>query len=195
MPKAVDTELGSLQPMLQHSPRGVDPTDPLVRKMREITSKGSKKKSEADLAEQDWLEFQLALYWNGKYVYVPDTAIMGMIRDGARQNRRGREVQSGVDVVGEEIPLIYDGPKTPRELYDARFVDRRPAGIMKARVMRVRPRFNDWRLKFRLLIDDNVLNVGDVKAALEIGAAQKGLLDHRPRFGRCEVKSWKEVPA
>src|SRR4030095_13455520 len=88
--KAIDVECRSLQPMLQHSPRGVDPTDPVVRQMRAITSKGSKKKSESDLAEQDWLEFQLALYWNGRYVFVPDTAIVGVIRDGEKTTSPGR---------------------------------------------------------------------------------------------------------
>jgi hypothetical protein len=189
--KKVDVRLRGLQPLLQHSPQGVDPTHPMVRKMREITSKGSKKKSEADLAEQDWLEYQLALYWNGEFVYVPDTALLGAIRAGASANRRGREVQAGVDIAEQEIPLLYDGPKSPRELYDARFVDRRPAGVQKARVMRVRPRFNKWELAFTLLIDDSVMNVSDVKTALEEAGTKKGLLDHRPRFGRFEVVSWK----
>lgn len=193
--KLVDVEVRGLQPLLMHSPQGVDPTHPLVRQMKDITSKGSRKKSSSDLEEQDWLEFQLALYHDGQQVYVPDTALVGAIREGAKQNRRGREVQAGVDVVGETIPLKYDGPKTPRELYEARFVDRRPAGVQKARVMRVRPRFNAWGLAFTLVVDDKIMNPGDVRAALEIAGLRCGLLDHRPRFGRFEVATWKERAA
>lgn len=191
--KKVNIEVRGIQPLLMHSPQGVDPTHPLVRQMKAITSKGSKKKSDADLAEQDWLEYQLALYWNGQFVYVPDTAVLGTINAGAKENRRGLEVKAGVDVVESEVPLIYDGPRTPQELYEKRFVDRRPAGVQKARVMRVRPRFNVWALRFQLVIDDNVMNPGDVKTALEIAGLRKGLLDHRPRFGRFEVASWKEA--
>lgn len=188
-----DVHVRGIQPLMMHSPQGIDPTHPLVREMKAITSKGSKKKSDSDLAQQDWLEFQLALYWNGAAVYVPDTAILGAIRDGAKENRRGREVQAGVDILETEVPLIYEGPKTPRELYEARFVDRRPAGIQKARVMRVRPRFNAWGLQFRLIVDDGVMNPGDARQALDLAGARKGLLDHRPRFGRFEVVSWKEA--
>lgn len=191
--KSIDVEIRGLQPILMHSPQGIDPTHPLVLKMKEITSKGSKKKSAADLVEQDWLEFQLSIYWNGEFVYVPDTAILGTIRAGAAENRRGREVQAGVDIADQEVPLIYDGPKTLKELYEKRFVDRRPAGVQKARVMRVRARFNQWNLRFRLLVDDAVMNVGDARKALEIAGLRKGLLDHRPRFGRFEVVSWKEA--
>lgn len=191
--KMIDVEVRGLQPILMHSPAGIDPTHPLVIKMKEITSKGSKKKSASDLAEQDWLEFQLSIYWNGEFVFVPDTAILGTIRAGAQENRRGREVQAGVDLVDQEIQLIYDGPKTLKELYEMRFVDRRPAGVMKARVMRVRARFNQWSLCFRLIVDDAVMNVADARKALEVAGLRKGLLDHRPRFGRFEVTQWKEA--
>lgn len=191
--KVFDVGIKGIQPLFMHSPRGIDPTDPMVRKMKAITSKGSKKKSDSDLAEQDWLEFQLSLYWNGEFVYVPDTAILGSIRAGAQENRRGREVQAGLDVLETEIPLLYDGPRDPQGLYDKRFVDRRPAGVQKARVMRVRARFNSWALAFKLVVDVGVINPADAKQALEIAGARKGLLDHRPRFGRFEVTGWKEA--
>jgi hypothetical protein len=191
--KAFEVSLKHMQPLLMHSPAGVDPTNPLTRAMKAITSKGSKKKTESDLEQQDWLEFQLALYHNEQGPYVPDTALLGAIRDGAKANRRGREVQAGVDIAETEIPLIYDGPRGARELYEARFVDRRPAGVQKARVMRVRPRFNQWGLTFRLLLDDKVMNPRDLRESLEYAGLRSGLLDHRPRFGRFEVSGWKEV--
>ena len=191
--KKIDVTLKGIAPLLMHSPRGVDPTDPLQKKMREITSKGSKKKTAADLLEQDWLEFQLAIYYENGRPVIPDSAILGTLQAGARANRRGREVQAGVEVADEFAPLDYAGPRGLRELYDARFVDRRPAGVQKARVMRVRPRFNEWAVSFRLLVDDEVMNVADVKTALDTAGLRCGLLDYRPRFGRFEVTGWKEV--
>jgi hypothetical protein len=188
--KTIDVELRGIQPMLQHSPRGVDPTDPLVREMKAITSQGTRKKSEADLEKQDWLEFQINLYWNGKFVYVPDRSVIGTIRSGAKHNRRGRAVDAGVDVEAEDVPLLYEGPRDPRELYEARFVDRRPVGVQQARVMRVRPRFDQWALRFRLLVDESIVNISDVRTALELGGQRDGIGDHRPRFGRFEVTQW-----
>lgn len=187
----ITVEIKGIQPLFMHSPAGVDPTNPLVKEKKALTSKPAKKKTDADLAQIDWLDFQLAIYCNGDGPYVPDTAVLGVLRAGATDQRNGTKVEAGVDLRETEIPLIFDGPKTVRDLYDQRFVDRRPVGVQDARVMRVRPRFNEWGLRFTLVVDESVINPDEVKAALEFGGARKGLLDHRPRFGRFEIVSWK----
>lgn len=191
--KRVNVEVRGIQPLLMHSPQGVDPTHPLVREKKALTSKPPKKKTDADHETVDWLDYQLAIYFNGKHVYVPDTAIMGTLRAGAAEASNGKNVLAGVDIAELEVPLIYEGPQTVRELYDQRFVDRRPAGVQKARVMRVRPRFNVWALRFSLVVDEAVIALDKVRTSLEVAGLRKGLLDHRPRFGRFEVTSWKEA--
>ena len=187
----VDVEVTSRQPMLQHSPRGLDINDPLVRAWKKIHAKGTK--TEQDLLEMDWLEFQCALYWNGSCVYVPDTAIVATIQGGAKHHKRGLLVKAGVDVDGMDVPLIYKGPQTPRELYEANYVDRRPVSIQKSKIIRVRPRFNEWALRFRLIIDDRIISLPHAREALEVGGQRVALLDYRPRFGRFEVTLWKLV--
>jgi hypothetical protein len=191
--KTVSVGVRGVQPLLMKSSRGIDPTDPMVKQMRAITSK--RKKTDADLLELDRLEFLVGLYWNGSAVYIPDVNIVGTIRDGAKANRRGREIQAGVDVQEVEVPLVYDGPKTPEALYEARWVDRRAVrnkGTGGA-VMRVRPRFNEWALRFTLVVDNHIADPKDVKAALEHAGLRNGLGDFRPRFGRFEVTAWKEA--
>lgn len=188
-----EVEIQGLQPLLMNSPAGVDPTNELNKQLKKITSKRGNKKTPSDLEEQDWLEFQLKLYWNGQFVYVPDDAILGAIVAGARANKRGQETLAGVDPVEREIPLIYKGPKAPKALYEAKFVDRRSAGVMKARVMRVRPRFNEWALAFALRVADDLISPDHIKEAIEIAGAYKGLLDFRPRFGRFKLTKWKQV--
>lgn len=102
--------------------------------------------------------------------------------------------EKGVDVVETDIPLLYDGPRDPEELYRQRFVDRRPCGVQRARVMRVRARFNVWSLRFTLMVDPQVIGPDRVRKALD-GAGQKvGLLDHRPRYGRFEVEKFEVQP-
>lgn len=193
--KRVRVTIQGLQPLLMKSGRSVDPTDPLVKQMRTVTGKQAKKRTDSDLETLDRLEFELGLYWNDTCVYVPDVNVLGTIRDGAKANRRGREVQAGVDIVESEIPLLYEGPQTPDGLYEARWADRRMVknkGTGGA-VMRVRPRFNKWALAFTLLIDPNVMSVKDVRASLEHAGLRVGLGDFRPRFGRFEVAEWKDV--
>lgn len=187
------TEIEGKQPMLQKSSRSVDTTDPLTKEMKRLTSKG--KKSDADMLAIDRLEFELGLYMNKSGPFVPDVNIIGCIRDGARIARRGREVQAGIDVVESEVPLIYDGPRTVQELYDARFADRR---MVKNKgkggaVMRVRPRFNEWKLAFSLEIETEILSPSQVHEALVVAGSRVGLSDFRPRFGRFRVTKWEKA--
>jgi hypothetical protein len=192
--KTINVELRGLQPLLMHNPRGVDPTDPLVIQKKTLTDKPAKKKTPDDLLQIDWLDYQLSIYHNDSIgAYVPDVAVVGVIRAGATEQRNGTKVQAGVDVSETEVPLIYDGPRTIRDLYEQRFADRRPVGVNDARVMRVRPRFNQWELRFRLFVDESVIDPGKVREATELAGLRKGLLDYRPRFGRFEVTAWTLV--
>jgi hypothetical protein len=193
--KTVRVEIRGIQPLLMKSGRGVDPTDPLVKRIKAITSK--RKKTDSDILQLDRLEFECGLYWDESQerVYVPDFNIVGLIRDGAKANRRGKEMSAGVEPAEERVPLVYDGPKDIDGLYEAGFVDRR---MVKNKgsggsVMRVRPRFKAWGLSFSLLVDDQVATLSDVRSALENAGLRVGLGDFRPRFGRFEVVGWKEA--
>lgn len=187
-------EIRGKQPLLMKSSRSVDPADPLVKKVKSITGKKTKK-TDDDIATMDRYEFELGLYQNEQGPYIPDVNIIGTIRDGARVNRRGREISAGIDVLESEIPLQYDGPRDVEKLYDARFVDRR---MIKNKgsggsVMRTRPRFNAWGLSFTLAIEDEVISPANVKESLELAGSRVGLGDFRPRFGRFEVTTWQKV--
>lgn len=191
--KRFRVEVRGISPLLMHSNRGIDPTDPLMRKLKAVTDR--RKKSDDDRAQMDRLEFELNLYANAQGPYVPDSHILGALRRGASVSRRGRDVGAGVDVVETEIPLEYEGPRTIEELYQQRYVDRRPARINSARVFRVRPIFRDWRLRFTLLVDLAIIGEADVREALDIAGARQAIGDYRPRFGRFEVTKFQEVAA
>lgn len=187
-------EVRGKQPLLMKSARSVDPTDPLTKKLKAITSKKTKK-TDDDLAAMDRIEFELGLYHNGATPFLPDVNIIGTIRDGAKVNRRGREIAAGIDVVESEVPLTYDGPRDAEKLYEQRYVDRRMIKNKGAggAVMRTRPRFNQWGLQFTLAVDDEVVSPDHVREALVIAGARVGLGDFRPRFGRFEVVSWRKA--
>ncbi len=194
MVRTFKVELRGKQPLIMKSARSVDPTDQLVKQVKAITSKKTKK-TDADLVVLDRLEFELGLYHNESGPYIPDVNIVGAIRDGAKVNRRGREIQAGLDVVESEVPLMYDGPRDVDGLYEGRFADRR---MIKNKgsggaVMRVRPRFNAWGLKFTLAVDDEVISPEHVREALMVAGSRVGLCDFRPRFGRFEVVSWAKA--
>jgi hypothetical protein len=177
------------------SARSVDPTDPLVKQLKSITSKVSKKRTDDDLKQMDRIEFELGLYHNGATPFIPDVNLVGVIREGGRINRRGREINAGIDVLETEVPLQYDGPRDVQGLYDKRFADRRVIRNKGAggAVMRTRPKFPAWGITFTVAVDDNVVSPDVVKEALDNAGARVGLGDFRPRFGRFEVVSWRKA--
>lgn len=176
-----------------HSTAGLDPTHPLRKRTAEISSKRGAKKTDADIEERDWIDYQLAIYHDGNRPFLPDTMLHGVIRDGAKNARKGREILSSVEIGETDIPLIYSGPTGVRELYDAKFVDRRRVVVQRAGVLRVRPRFNQWSAEFSVYVDESVINPDAVKTALEYGGSRVGIGDFRPRFGRFIVTKWSEV--
>lgn len=187
----ISVEIEGISPLLMHSAAGVNPTDPRVVKIKELTAKGTKKRTSFDDAEIDRLSFELALYANGKGPYIPGMNVHACIREGSKAMRLGKQILSGVDVEEEELPLIYDGPRTMDKLYEKGFVDRRVVVVNRSRVIRVRPRFDQWGLKFTLRIDPKVINEDRVNKSLQNAGLNVGLGDFRPRFGRFEVKSWE----
>lgn len=183
------------QPLLMHATTGLDPRHPLRKRASEITAKRGQKKTDSDLEELDWIDFRLSLYYDEaeKRVVVPDSWLLGCTWEGAKARKMGKEALAGIETTSEFIPLLYDGPRDPKGLYEKKFVDRRPVRVEKARVFRCRPRFNEWQIDFSLLVDDSLMNPENVKAALDWGGHRKGIGDFRPRFGRFEVEQWEEV--
>jgi len=63
----------------------------------------------------------------------------------------------------------------------------------RGRVVRIRPKLNNWELAFTIEILNDELPMEVVKAALDDAGREGGLGDYRPRFGRFIVTSFQEV--
>lgn len=72
-------------------------------------------------------------------------------------------------------------------------VDRRGVVIQRSRIIRERPRFDEWELSFEVEITDEQLPVDVVRRILEHAGNRKGLGDFRPRFGRFLVSEFNEL--
>lgn len=75
-------------------------------------------------------------------------------------------------------------------------VDSRPVVIpsTKGRVIRHRPRINDWKISFELDYDDTLLSHDQVREIVDNTCQRVGFLDFRPErkgpFGRAMVIDW-----
>lgn len=73
-------------------------------------------------------------------------------------------------------------------------IDTRPVVIQRARVMKWRPRFNEWELEFEIqILDDENISIPLLKQILERAGTYHGIGDYRPRFGRFMVTNFAEV--
>jgi hypothetical protein len=184
MYKTLKFKIDGIAPLIMHNQQLCDPCNPITRLMKAITAKG-KKKTDADQEELARLEFMGGLYVGDDGApIVPGEMIEAVIRDGARKSRQGKDSLSGIISDGN-WPLIYDGPKTADELWeDARFRDARGVVIGKSRIIRMRPKFTVWALKFEVSYLEDVVNAKDVTSWLEEAGRIVGMGDFRPRFGR-----------
>lgn len=132
-------------------------------------------------------------------LYLPGAAIARLLREaGSQHKQRGTRrslkwvVPSAVLVPQETITLHNGAPITDFE------VDSRPVTIpsTKGRIMRHRPRLDEWEATFNLEIDDTILPVEVVHQLLTEGGTSLGLGDFRPEkggpFGRFRVIEWDE---
>ena len=189
--ETVQVRIIGVAPLLVHNAQLADPMNKFTKAIKEITAKG-RKKTDSDLEALAKLEFLGGLYIGGKSVpAIPGECVEGMIRDGARKSRAGKDAVCGV--ISDGVwPIEYEGPKDPEKLWlDERFRDIRPVKVGQARVMRMRPRFNAWALTFSLMYQDEVVNKAGLEKWLRDAGQLVGLCDFRPRFGRFEVESVK----
>jgi hypothetical protein len=181
--------LTGTRPLMMSSGEGVMPRGEIGDRLRELNAK--KKLTDADKAERARLKYHIAVYWDDKLgVYIPGHNVWATGKAAAKLHKLGEKWKQGVQVIEEKLPLIYDGPRTIESLYaDTRFVDTRPVTLAgKTRIEAVRPIFPQWSVEATFTVDDEFINLSDVKRALTIAGPAIGLGTYRERFGRFETE-------
>lgn len=139
---------------------------------------------------------------NGDF-YFPGAAIARMLREaGGGHKMRGTRksakyaVPAAVLVMTDTITIRNGDGETPVKDFE---VDSRPVVIpaTKGRVMRHRPRFDDWSATFTLRVNETLLPPEFINQLLTEGGQQLGIGDYRPEkggpFGTFVLTGWKEV--
>jgi len=127
-----------------------------------------------------------------KKLYVPGICLQrALIAAASFSKGKGRatlqkNTAAGVLISPEHLDL---GIKT----YE---IDSRPVVVpaTKGRVMRHRPRLNDWKLSFTLEYDENLLTSEQIRRIVDDCGSRVGILDFRPEkkgpFGKFSVVRW-----
>lgn len=139
---------------------------------------------------------------DGTYYFNAFSIAGAMGNAGANHKMRGSRkslrfvVPCAVQVPSDAITILNgDGPAKNFE------VDSRPVTIpaTKGRIMRHRPRFDQWGARFELLVNDDLLEVETAHQLLTEAGVGIGIGDFRPEkrgpFGTFRVTLWEEVSA
>jgi len=186
--------------MLMHSDAGVDSSSEISRQITAITNKKKKDRTDEDQEMHDRLYWERAMYFDPKAgPIIPAWNVKAMIQKAAGLRRKGKMVERGLILTKESFPLIYDGPRKLDAMWKAkRFTDCRSiknGGISGGRVMRVRPRFENWKLECEFFIDPTELDERDLLEHIEYGGHFIGLGDYRKRYGKFAVTQSAERAA
>jgi len=179
-------KIKGISPCIQHNGQMCDPLNPYTKQMKEIS--GKRKKTDEDQIAMARIEWEAGLYLdkNGRVVW-PGTNLERMILDAAKKIKMGTLVKSALMIPNDSI-LDADYPKDLDKMFDAcRIASKVKVG--QASIIRTRPIFDNWKMTFVILYNEDLINKRDLEQILEIAGQQIGLGDWRPRFGRFVVES------
>lgn len=188
-------KITGIRPLVMHNGLLADPTNPFVIAIKKITTKGSKKMTEADHRERDRLEWLGGLYWSDQCgLFIPSDNIERCVQEGGKKSRIGKDVQAAVFVAEPEVPILHDeiGKKAKETLFEdaeQRFTLRKGVKVQLARIIRIRPMIpTGWTANFTLEYDETIINQSNLLQSVVDAGALVGLGDWRPKFGRFTVE-------
>jgi hypothetical protein len=171
-------EIEGIRPLLQHR-YNIEKGE--AKSKKQIGSPDYKKEAEESLYRDE----------QGT-IYEPADHILGaMIKSAANFKIPGKNKKTYKDMVKGFVFIDPDAiPLISKKKWE---IDARPVVIQRARIMRYRPKFNDWKLSFIIDINSNEFPKEVVKEILDYAGNSIGIGDYRPRFGRFIITKFEEI--
>lgn len=120
------------------------------------------------------------------YLCVPSRCIKSSLLNAASWYKFGKTSAKPIlagctKLEPYEVPLLDIKGKIVKD-YE---IDRRPVVIQRQRIIRSRPKITDWKLKFEIIYNEEmIVDVNVIKKIIEEAGQRVGLLDNRPqRYG------------
>lgn len=159
-----------------------------------------------DVAKEDQVRAEYHSYRNddSKQFFIPSAHIKGAMIYGGKfvKSKVGSSTRSMGNIVAAMFYVISPNggpreelPLTPQEYQ----IDKRSAvnKNVKARVITVRPKWQDWKTSFTLLIDNDTITEETIRSILEYTGRYVGIGSFRPtnsgEFGRFEIEQFEKI--
>lgn len=166
-----------IKPLLIHAPTGLG-DKPKLRRGEHLDPK---------------IEAESYLYKDSEgKICIPSVNVKACIRDAGRNYKiSGRRttfasmIRAGLDINPfPHIQLQHNGWA----------VDVRPVVIQRSRILRARPRFDEWALDFQIINKDpTIIHQDTLKKVIIDAGNYYGLGDFRPEFGLFKVDKFERV--
>ena len=128
-------------------------------------------------------EAEKVVYKNKKgELYVPSRCIKAAILNAAAWHKFGKKSAKPI-IAGctrvEPIEVILKDKGKVLKKYE---IDARPVVVQRNRIIRYRPKIEDWTLSFKIVYNEEIIaDTGIIKQVLEEAGQRIGLLDNRPQ--------------
>lgn len=162
----------------------VDRESDLYREYRALSKARSKTiEQEAQLRELEW---HTRIYFDEEIgPYLPGKNVKELLRSAATKWKLGESVRRSLVVPDYRIPLVYEGPRDLKGLWENgyRYTTMvANAGAGSGRVERTRPCFDQWSIQCEIAFDTDELDEDSFMQIVQ--RSQKyGVGDYRPEFG------------
>ncbi|WP_128080164.1 hypothetical protein [Roseicella frigidaeris] len=182
-----------IAPLLMHNGRLADPLDPHAQALAAAARKRGK--VDSDHLEIARLEFLGSLYLQGGEPCIPAEMVEAALIRAAAKKKKATVAKAAM-LIRSNAPLLYQGPRDPHALWSAGAAFRHRTGVRvgMTRVMRTRPRFDDWSADISVDFLPTMIEARDLADFFDIAGEQVGIGDWRPRCGRFVVAA-REAPA
>lgn len=183
--------IAGIVPLITHNGQLANHFNSHTKRLKSLTSIKSKK--EENHLEIQRVEWEGGLYLNNKgEPCIPLDVLRATFTNGAKKSKHGPIFKAGV-YFNSDGELIYDGPRTVEGLAErfSEFSDVRLVNVNGSKVLRTRPIYNDWKVKFSVDFDPSIIDEADVIAAVANAGRTVGMCEMRPTYGRFVIESVK----
>ena len=192
--KAVGTK-----PLLLHNVDLANPRNEWARKMTDLRGVPSKRRTDDWLDEMEYVSFMGAFYDIPEIdgVGIPAENVRQSLISAAKMTRQGTQAKRAIMVTTAAVPLIFEGPTKPQELWDSgKFKITRMIRGTGGASPTTYPIFQEWAVKVPFELEEKALNVRDLKIIVERAGHIEGLGASRKQgYGRYDglvMEGWPE---
>lgn len=179
--KQIEVSVKGITPLLMHRFRDAGADEP------------SKKRT----GVPDWKQEAEAALYKGPdgIIYQPAEHLEKSIQNAAKSFKMaGKRGATYGKLVGATLVISPDAIPHKIQKYE---IDSRSVVIQRARIIRYRPRFDNWELDFTIGLPDDQLPVSVIKEVLDQAGLYVGIGDYRPqkggKFGKFMVTKFNEL--